>query len=166
MRLAGAGVALLLSGLLLLLTGRSPLTILGDSIDAVFGSKRGMEGVALQSIPILMCALAVSLSMRMKVWNIGSDGQFLMGAFVAVGIGTHLDAQGWVLLVLMAVGSVIGGSIWILVPAIARAYWGVNEIITTLLLNFVALQLVLWASLGFWRNTASSVTQSTVPITS
>lgn len=166
MRLAGAAAALLLCGLFLLLTGRSPMTILGDSIEAVFGSKRGIEGVALQSIPILMCALAVSLSMRMKVWNIGSDGQFLMGAFVAVGIGTNLDAPNWLLLLLMALGSLVGGALWIAVPAIARAYWGVNEIITTLLLNFVALQLVLWASLGFWRNEASQVTQSTVPITS
>ena len=60
------------------------------------------------------------------------------------------------------------GAAWILVPALARAYWGVNEIITTLLLNFVAVQLVVWASLGFWRDEASAVIQSTerVPVRS
>lgn len=166
-RILGAVAGLLLAGLLLLLTGRNPFTVLADSLDAVFGSKRGIEGVAVQSVPILMCALGVALSLRMKVWNIGSDGQFLAGAFVACGIGINLDAPGWLLLLLMAVGSIVGGAVWILVPAAARAHWGVNEIITTLLLNFVAVQLVVWASLGFWRDEAAQVTQSTesVPVT-
>jgi len=163
-RIAGAFGGLVAAGFFLWLTGRNPARILADSLDAVFGSKRGIEGVAVQSIPILMCALGVSLSLRMKVWNIGSDGQFLMGALAALGVGIHLGAPGWLLLAIMAVTSVIGGALWILVPAAARAYWGVNEIITTLLLNFVASQLVLWASLGFWRNTASQVTQSTRPV--
>lgn len=103
----------------------------------------------------------------MKVWNIGSDGQFLAGALVACGIGIKLDAPGWLLLVLMAVGSIVGGALWIAITAAARAHWGVNEIITTLLLNFVAVQLVVWASLGFWRDNAAQVTQSTesVPVT-
>jgi general nucleoside transport system permease protein len=163
-RVLGAFGGLLVAGFFLLVTGRDPIQILSDSIEAIFGSQRGIEGVAVQSIPILMCALGVALSLRMKVWNIGSDGQFLMGAFAAVGIGINVGAPDWMLLVLMAAGSLVGGALWILVPAAARAYWGVNEIITTLLLNFVALQLVLWASLGFWRNTASQVTQSTVPV--
>ena len=160
-RIAGAVGGLLAAGLFLLITGRNPFTILADSFDAVFGSKRGIEGVAVQSIPILMCAIGVSLSLRMKVWNIGSDGQFLAGAFVACGLGINIDIPAWLLLPLMLVGSMIGGAIWILIPAAARAHWGVNEIITTLLLNFVAVQLVVWASLGFWRDTSSMVTQST-----
>ncbi len=166
-RILGAVAGFALAGLLLLLTGRNPFTLLADSIDAVFGSKRGIEGVAVQSVPILMCALGVALSLRMRVWNIGSDGQFLAGAFLACGIGINLGGPGWLLLVIMAAGSIVGGALWILVPAAARAYWGVNEIITTLLLNFVAVQLVVWASLGFWRDEASQVTQSTesVPVT-
>lgn len=167
LRILGAAAGLLVAGVLLLLTGRNPFTLLSDSIVAVFGSKRGIEGVAVQSVPILMCALGVALSLRMKVWNIGSDGQFLAGALIACGIGIKLDAPAWLLLVLMAVGAIIGGAVWIVVPAAARAHWGVNEIITTLLLNFVAVQLVVWASLGFWRDKASQVTQSTetVPVT-
>ncbi len=166
-RVLGAVGGLLLASILLVLTGRNPVTILWDSLDAVFGSKRGIEGVAVQSVPILMCGLGVALSLRMKVWNIGSDGQFLAGALVACGIGIKLDAPGWLLLVLMAVGSIVGGALWIAIAAAARAHWGVNEIITTLLLNFVAVQLVVWASLGFWRDNAAQVTQSTesVPVT-
>ncbi|MGI9622893.1 MAG: ABC transporter permease [Acidimicrobiales bacterium] len=160
-RVLGAVIALLVAGFLLLLTGRNPFTIFWDALDAIFGSQRGLEGTALRAIPILMTGLAVALSLRMKIWNIGSDWQFLMGAFVAVGVGIHMDGPDWLVLTVMAVAAVVAGAIWIAVPAAARAYWDVNEIITTLLLNFVAVQLVAWASLGFWRDEGAAVIQST-----
>lgn len=160
-RIAGAGIAMLLAGVLLLLTGRNAFQIFVDALDAIFGSQRGMEGVALRAIPILMTALGVAISLRMKVWNIGSDGQFLMGAFAAVGVGIHLGGPGWFVLIVMALAATLVGGLWILVPALARAYWDVNEIVTTLLLNFVAIQMVAWASLGFWRDEGAAVIQST-----
>ena len=166
-RIGGAVGAMVLAGLLLLLTGRNAFWLFWQALDAIFGSQRGMEGVALRAIPILMTALGVALSLRMKVWNIGSDGQFLVGAFAAVGVGIHMDGPGWLVLVMMAVAATLAGAVWILVPALARAYWDVNEIITTLLLNFVALQLVTWSALGFWRDKEAAVIQSTrkVPVT-
>lgn len=165
-RIAGAVAAIVLSGLLLLLTGRNAFRILFDAVEAIFGSQRGIEGVALRAIPILMTALGVALSLRMRVWNIGSDGQFLVGAFAAVGVGIHIGGPGWFVLLVMAASATLAGAAWILVPALARAYWDVNEIITTLLLNFVAVQLVTWAALGFWRDKEAAVIQSTkkVPV--
>ena len=160
-RIGGAVAAMVLVGILLLLTGRNAFWILWQALDAIFGGQRGIEGVALRAIPILMTALGVALSLRMKVWNIGSDGQFLIGALAAVGVGIHMDGPGWLVLIVMAVAATLAGAAWILVPALARAYWDVNEIITTLLLNFVALQLVTWAALGFWRDKAAAVIQST-----
>ena len=166
-RIGGAVAAMVLAGLLLLLTGRNAFWLFWQALDAIFGSQRGIEGVALRAIPILMTALGVALSLRMKVWNIGSDGQFLVGALAAVGVGIHMDGPGWLVLVVMAGVAALAGAAWILVPALARAYWNVNEIITTLLLNFVALQLVTWAALGFWRDKEAAVIQSTkkVPVT-
>ena len=166
-RVAGAVGALVLVGLLLMLSGRNPFWILFEALKAIFGSQRGLEGVALRAIPILMTALGVALSLRMKVWNIGSDGQFLVGAFAAVGVGIHLDGPAWLVLAAMALAAVAAGAAWILVPALARAFWDVNEIITTLLLNFVAVQLVTWSALGFWRDEKAAVIQSTetVPYT-
>ena len=161
MRVLGAVVALLVSGLALLLSGRNPIGIGIDALDAVFGRRSGIEGTALRALPILMTALGVALALRIKVWNIGSDGQFLMGAFAAVGVGIHLSGPGWFVLIVMALAATLAGAVWILVPALARAYWDVNEIITTLLLNFVAVQLVTWAALGFWRDTGAAVIQST-----
>ena len=160
-RILGAVGAIVVAGILLLITGRNAFWIFWQALDAVFGSQRGIEGVILRAIPILMTALGVALSLRMKVWNIGSDGQFLIGALAAVGVGIHMDGPGWLVLIVMAVAATLAGAVWMLVPAFARAYWDVNEIITTLLLNFVALQLVTWSALGFWRDKAAAVIQST-----
>jgi len=165
-RISGAVSAMVVVGILLLLTGRNAFWILWQALDSILGSQRGIEGVALRAIPILMTALGVALSLRMKVWNIGSDGQFLMGGLAAVGVGIHMNGPGWLVLIAMAVAGTLAGAAWILVPALARAYLDVNEIITTLLLNFVAFQLVVWASLGFWRDRESAVIRSTerVPV--
>ncbi len=160
-RITGAVLAFVVAGILLLLTGRNPVSILWDGLDAVFGGRSGIEGTMLRAVPILMTAIGVALSLRMRIWNIGSDGQFLVGALAALGIGIHVDGPGWLILIVMAVVAAVAGALWILVPALARAHWDVNEIITTLLLNFVAVQLVAWASLGFWRDEGSAVTQST-----
>ncbi|MCB0993454.1 MAG: ABC transporter permease [Acidimicrobiales bacterium] len=164
-RLGGAVAAMVVAGIVLLLTGRNPFSLLIDAFDAVFGSgSRGFEGVALRAIPILMCALGVALSLRMRVWNIGSDGQFLVGALAAVGVGIHWDGPHWLVLIVMALVATLAGALWMLIPALARAYWDVNEIITTLLMNFVAVELVNWAALSFWRDEEAQVVQSTPPV--
>ncbi len=163
-RVGGVVAAMALVGLMLLLTGRDPFEILGDAIDANFGSRRGLEETGITALPILMTGLGVALSLRLKIWNIGSDGQFLVGALAAVGVGIHMDGPGWLTLLVMAVAATAAGAAWILIPALARAYWDVNEIITTLLLNFIAVQLVVWASLGFWRDQEAAIVQSTIPV--
>jgi len=103
----------------------------------------------------------VAIALRMKLWNIGVEGQFLMGAWAATGVGIHLNTSKPLLLFLMAMAGVAGGAAWILIPAIARAYFKVNEIITTLLLNFVALTWVQWFSLDIWRDSKAAVVQAT-----
>ena len=101
------------------------------------------------------------IALRMKVWNIGSDGQFLMGAWAAAAIGIHRDGPRYVVAARDGARGAVAGAVWILVPALARAHWQVNEIITTLLLNFVAIQWVAWFSFDIWRDKAAAVVQST-----
>ena len=94
------------------------------------------------------------------------EGQFYMGAWAAAGIGIHWDGPRALVLVTMALAGFAAGAAWIAVPALARAYWGVNEIITTLLLNFVAIQIVAWFSFDIWRDKKAAVIQSTPPVKS
>lgn len=165
-RVAGAVAGLLVSGFILLLTGRNPFLLLWRAVDGTFFELKGLEETGVLLTPILMSALAVHVALRMKAWNIGSEGQFYMGAWAAAGIGIHWDGPRALVLVVMALAGFAAGAAWIAVPALARAYWGVNEIITTLLLNFVAIQIVAWFSFDIWRDKKASVIQSTPPVQS
>lgn len=164
MRLAGLLVALAGTALVLELTGRSPFALAGDVVRSTFGDRFGFEETGIIATPILIDAVAVAIPLRMRLWNIGVEGQFYMGAWAAAGVGIYVHAPRPVLLGLMAVAGAIGGAAWILVPAIARAYWNVNEIITTLLLNFVAVTWVEWFSIDLWRDRAAEVVQATPPV--
>ena len=160
-RLLGVVTALVLAGIFLQLTGRSALTLAADVMRSTFGERRGLEETAVIATPILLDAIAVAIALRMRIWNIGAEGQFYMGAWAAAGIGIHFHFATPLLLLMMALAGVIGGAIWILVPAIARSYWNVNEIITTLLLNFVAVTWVEWFSIDIWRDKQAAVIQAT-----
>lgn len=164
MRVAGLLVAVAGTALVLELTGRSSFALAGDVVRSTFGKRFGLEETAIIATPILIDAVAVAIPLRMRLWNIGVEGQFYMGAWAAAGVGIYVDAPTPVLLVLMAVAGAVGGAAWILVPAIARAYWNVNEIITTLLLNFVAVTWVEWFSIDLWRDRAAEVVQATPPV--
>lgn len=160
-RLLGVVTALLIAGIFLQITGRSALALLGEVVRSTFGERRGLEETAVIATPILLDAIAVAIALRMRIWNIGAEGQFYIGAWAAAGIGIHFHFPTPVLLVLMAIAGIIGGALWMLVPAIARAYWNVNEIITTLLLNFVAVTWVEWFSIDIWRDKQAAVIQAT-----
>jgi simple sugar transport system permease protein len=163
-RIIGLLAGLVVAGVALQVSGRPTLPLLGDVVDANFGSRIGLEEIGLLATPILLDAIAVAIGLRMRLWNIGVEGQFYMGAWAATGIGIHLDAPRPLLLLLMALAGVAGGALWMLIPAIARAYWNVNEIITTLLLNFVAIQWVAWFSIDLWRDDKAAVVQATPPV--
>jgi len=163
-RIIGLLAGLLVAGIAIQISGRPTLSLAREALDATFGRRIGLEETGIIATPILLDAIAVAIGLRMRIWNIGVEGQFYMGAWAATGIGIHLHAPAPVLLTLMALAGVAGGALWILIPAIARAYWNVNEIITTLLLNFVALQWVAWFSIDVWRDTKAAVVQATPPV--
>lgn len=161
LRLAGLVSALLFAGIALQATGRSAPALAADALEATFGNRFGIEETAVIATPILLDAIAVAIGLRMRLWNIGVEGQFYIGAWAAAGIGIYVDAPRPILLLLMALAGAVGGAAWVLLPAFARAHWNVNEIITTLLLNFVAIHWVEWFSIDLWRDKAAAVIQAT-----
>ena len=151
-RLAGAAGALLLTGLILLVTGRNPFSLASDALSAVIPGKIGFENTVLIATPILMAAVAVAIGFRAHVWTIGVAGQFLMGAWGATLVGLHYEGPSIIVIPLMAIAAAICGGLWALGPAWAKAKLDINEIVTTLLLNFVAVQWVVWWSTDMWRD--------------
>jgi ABC-type uncharacterized transport system permease subunit len=149
---AGALIALLA---LPAITGTSA-SIVWSSLWSGLSSAFGIQTVLIDAIPLVIGGLAVAVPYRLGLWNVGVDGQMLIGAWVAAAIAFSLpDLASGPLVALTLVGSLVGGAVWILGPALARAYLGVSEIITTFLLNFAAGSwLVYWAT-GPWKSQAS-----------
>lgn len=151
--------AVLSAGLLLALLGLHPAALGLQVLRQSLASRYGFEDLALLSAPLVMCGLSVSLMLRVGLWNIGADGQFFAGAAGAAWIGLYGPSWSTLpLLALMGVAATTAGAAWIAVPALARLILGTSEIITTLLLNFVARLGIDWLVTGPWRDRASSVT--------
>jgi general nucleoside transport system permease protein len=155
-QLAAVGVGLVLSALVLLTIGVSPWEALTSLLEGAFGSEFALTQSALKAIPLALTGLAVALCLRMRLWNIGAEGQFHAGAIGASWAALAFpDSTAWVLLPLMIGAGMVAGAAWAALAAVPRALWGVNEIITTLLLNYVAILAVAYLVTGPWRSEAS-----------
>ena len=160
-RAAAIVLALLVAGLILAVNGANPAKLALQVIKSTFGSSFGLEDVGLLVTPLILTGLSVAVAQKIGAWNIGGEGQFYAGAFAATGVGLFVPGPAIVLLPLMFVAGAVGGAVWILVPTLARAYADVNELITTLLLNFVAVLLVYWVATGPWLDPSGHALAST-----
>jgi len=143
-RACGLLLALLMGGLLILALGENPLVVYLEMIDSAFGSQVGFAQTVRIAIPLLGAALAVGLAFRMRFWNIGAEGQILIGGIIASYFALfHFENMSRpVLLITMGLTAAIAGGIWGLIPAFFRAKWGTNETLFTLMLNHVALGII------------------------
>ncbi|MEE3492820.1 ABC transporter permease [Ruminococcus sp.] len=134
-------------------TGDNPLAIYGTMVKGAVGSARRVW-VLLQEVAMLLCvSLAVTPAFKMRFWNIGAEGQVLMGGLGATAVmlllGHKLPAP--VVLPLVIVVSILCGAIWGVIPAVFKAFWNTNETLFTLMMNYIAIQIVsyftyIWSS--------------------
>jgi simple sugar transport system permease protein len=145
--------ALLIFSLLLLAKGADPVEAYTGMWESTFQRSRSIEEIFVQMAPLVLGALAVAVPARAGLTNVGGEGQIIIGAVASCGAFLLIgDAvPGSVLLVLMVVAAAIGGALWAGLAAVLRLASGVNEAISTLLLNFVALDVLLFLIYQPWR---------------
>ncbi len=152
----GLLVALLIGAVLLVVADHSPLAIYTKMADAAFGSPQAWSTTLNQAVPLGLAGLAVAVAGSMGLWNIGAEGQIIAGAIAGTWVARiGPDLAGPVLIPLMIIAAVFGGAVLALGPALARAHLGVNEIITTLMLNEVAIRMVRYLVNGPWKDPTS-----------
>ncbi len=152
-------VALLLGAIVLKLVGGDPVAAYAHIGRAAFGNLGVFSDTLVKATPLIMVGLACSLAFRMKLWNIGAEGQFYMGALGASAVVLSglvpQTAPAWVALPVMLVAGMVCGAIWGFIPGWLKARLKVNEIITTLMMNYIAVALVnffifaVWSEAGF-----------------
>ncbi|WP_420795385.1 ABC transporter permease [Desulfofalx alkaliphila] len=146
-------LALLTGAVFLWLSGHDPARAYMTMFKGAFGSGYGISETIVKSIPLMLCALGVAIAFKMKLWNIGAEGQLVMGAVGATWVALNFpDYPALVLIPAMFIMGTLCGGIWGMLPAIPRAYLGVNEIITTLMLNYVAILWMEYLVYGPWRD--------------
>jgi general nucleoside transport system permease protein len=142
-------IALILGGVVIASVGGNPFLSYAHIARASFGDIGVLSDTIVKATPILLAALACSIAFRMKLWNIGAEGQFIMGAFGASAIVLApvlpAEASRWLFIPVMAMAGMAAGAIWGFIPGYLKAKFNVNEIISTLMLNYIA---VAWVN--FW----------------
>lgn len=151
------GGALAAFGVFLAMKGAQPLEVYGDMFQSMFGSNTRISEVLVKWTPILLTGLAVAVPARAGLFNIGGEGQLVLGAIGAAGVAQALDGQltAAPTLALMALGGALLGAAWALVAAILKLATRVSEAISTLLLNYVAILLLEYLVNGPWKDPAS-----------
>lgn len=147
-----AATTLLACALLFAAAGAPPLDALWTLISVPVLSDYDRAETLLKALPLGLCALSVALSMKVGLWNIGAEGQLLMGTFAATAVGLFLPGvpDALRLPALMAAGAA-GGALWAAIPALLRVYGKVSEILSTLMLNYVAIAWIEGWVHGPWR---------------
>jgi ABC-type uncharacterized transport system permease subunit len=146
--------ALVISGVIIAIVGGDPIRSYLHILNAAFGSVGVLSDTLVKATPLLLTGLACALAFRMRLWNIGAEGQFLLGAWgaSAVVLAPILPpgTPGFIVIPAMMLAGAAAGAAWGLIPGILRARLGVNEIIVTLMLNYVALFWIQFWVFGPW----------------
>ncbi|MFP4346048.1 MAG: ABC transporter permease [Anaerolineales bacterium] len=138
--------AFVVSSVLIVARGVSPFVAYGALFSGAFGSPNAWATTLIRLTPLVFTGLAVVYGYRSGFFNIGAEGQLYMGAMVATWIGvTFTGWSGWLLIPFAMTGAALAGALWALLPGYLKAARGFNEVLTTLLMNYIALQFFEWS---------------------
>lgn len=145
-------VALLLGAILLLLTGVNPIETYLAMARGAFGS--AFSETLVVAIPLMLTGLGVTVAFRMRFWNIGAEGQLVLGGIAGAGVALFFAdiIPGALLLPALLLSSMVAGALWAGIPAVLKAYLGVDETLTSLMLNYVAILFASYLYYGPWRD--------------
>ena len=148
-------MALVFCGVFFALTGKDPLLVYESMFSGALGNDYGLSETFVKMIPMALCALGIAVAFRMQIWNIGAEGQFYMGACAATWVPLNFpDLPAAVMLPAMFVLGALAGGLWGLVAGWFKTKWLVNELISTLMMNYIAIQLTSFA-VSKWENGVS-----------
>jgi simple sugar transport system permease protein len=147
-------LALILGGIVIAVVGGNPFLTYSYIARASFGNLGVLSDTIVKATPIILTALACSIAFRMKLWNIGAEGQFIMGAWgaSAVVLAPMLPSETsrWLFIPAMALAGMGMGAVWGFIPGYLKAKFNVNEIISSLMLNYIAISWVNYWIFGVW----------------
>ena len=135
--------ALAVGAVVLLFLGVNPFQAYGALIEGAFGSPNAMAETLVKATPLLLVGLGICIAFRGNVINIGGEGQMIIGAIFATILGiTFTGLPGWLMIILAMLMGFVGGGFWGAIPGFLKAYFNVNEILSTIMMNAIAVQIM------------------------
>ena len=133
----------------MLASGHNPFTAYASMLGYALGTKNGFAEVVVRATPLTLTGLGVAIAFRAKLFNVGADGQIMFGGITAVALVTLMpDLSAWSMLLLFLVAGFVGGGLYGGIAGWLRARYNANEIIVTIMLNYIALQILAWVVRG------------------
>jgi simple sugar transport system permease protein len=158
--LVAIAATLVLCGGLIALAGANVIEAYTVLFASALDSKFNLVETLVKAAPLVLTGLAVAVAFRAKFWNIGAEGQFLLGAMAAVYVGTQEALPTWSLVPLMIVCGMLAGGLWAVLPAILKTRFKVDDVVTTLLLNFIIFYAMMALLDGPWKDPLSGYPDS------
>lgn len=135
--------ALAIGAVMLIVLGANPLEAFGALLEGAFGSTNALADTVVKATPLLLIGLGICISFRGNVINIGGEGQMIIGALMATALGLAFpEWPGFLMITIAMLAGFLGGAIWGGIPGALKAYFGVNEILSTIMMNAIAVQMM------------------------
>lgn len=152
-RLFTISIAIVILGFFIAAIGKNPLEVYWSMIKGSVGSVYRLKDTLIMSIPLTLSALGIGLAFKMKFWNIGGEGQIVMGALFGSFFALKMDSlpHGFIL-PLMILAGFVGGGLWALIPTFFKVRFDTNETLFTLMLNYIAIKFVVFLQYGPWKD--------------
>lgn len=146
--------ALATGGILVAALGHNPFLVYRDMVLGSLGTQTALKETIRIAIPLLVTGLGIGIAFKMRFWNIGGEGQIIMGALAAsyFALFQYQNMPSWLLLLVMAAYALGAGGLWGMIPAMFKAKWGTNETLFTLMLNYIALEILRYFQFGPWKD--------------
>jgi simple sugar transport system permease protein len=158
--------ALAVGAVMLLVLGANPVRAYGALLEGAFGSGNALAETAVKAVPLLLVGLGICIAFRANVINIGGEGQMIVGALLGTVVGLWLPGgSGWLVIPLALLTGFVGGALWGAIPGALKAYFGVNEILSTVMMNAIAVQIMNYLLRGPLIDPAQAELASQIPQT-
>ena len=160
--LISLSVALLIGAVILAVSGHNPLVAYSALLGGAFSNARHIGDMLEYAMVLCLCGLACDIGSRVGIFNVGGEGQLLLGAIIAAQIGVWLSGtSAWIAIPLAALGAMIVGGFYAWIPGVLKVKLKVNEVITTIMLNTVAVFLCQFLAKGPWKNANKNIVAGT-----
>jgi simple sugar transport system permease protein len=137
--------ALVVAGIFIYLSGSNPIQAYLALVSGAFGDADSMITTVIKTVPLLIAGLGVAVAFRGGLFNIGVEGQLFVGSVATVIVGTNIHAPVLIHLPLTLLAGMAAGSLWAAIPGFLKARYGANEVITTIMTNYIALRIITWS---------------------